>query len=87
MKNSSKALIAAGMMAGGAIGVLLAPGKGSESRKRLGKRIEKISRLMNGECSKEQLEMVRGKLEQHKARLEHHLERINVKIAEREIKS
>ena len=84
MKNSSKALVAAGLMAGGAIGILFAPGKGSESRKRLEKRIKKFSGLMNGECSKERLEMVRGKLEQHKARLEHHLERINAKIAAKE---
>ena len=84
MKNSSKTLIAAGLMAGGAIGILFAPGKGSESRKRLKKRVEKFSRLMNGECSKEQLEKVKGKLEQHKARLDEYLQRINTKIAARE---
>ena len=84
MKNSSKALIAAGLMAGGAIGILFAPGKGSESRKRLEKRIGKFSRVMNGECSKEKLEKVRGKLEQHKARLDEYLKRINARIAARE---
>jgi gas vesicle protein len=84
MKNSSKTLITAGLMAGGAIGILFAPGKGSESRKRLEKRIGKFARLMNGECSKEKLEKVRGKLEQHKARVDEYLQRINAKIADRE---
>jgi gas vesicle protein len=84
MKNSSKTLLAAGLMAGGAIGILFAPGKGSESRKRLEKRIGKFSRLMDGKCSKEKLEMVRGKLEQHKARLDESLQRINARIAARE---
>jgi gas vesicle protein len=81
MKNSSKLLALASISTGVALGVLFAPGKGSETRKKLNKRLEKLSASMNGECSKEKLVMVKQKLEEHKQRVEKHLQKINSKIA------
>ncbi len=80
MKNSSKLLALASISTGVALGVMFAPAKGSETRKKLDKRLRKLSTSMNGECSKEKLITIRQKLEEHKHRLEKHLEKINLKI-------
>ena len=86
MKNSSRILIAtaAGVAIGGTLGVLLAPGKGSESRKMINKKFARFSGLLNGECSKEKLEMVKQKMEKHRERLDKHLQRINARIQKAE---
>lgn len=89
MKKSSKILttVAASMAIGGALGLLYAPAKGSETRAKLDKKLKKLDRDFNGNCSKDQLEFVKGKLEQHKQRVEKHLQKINAKIAEKETSS
>ena len=89
MKKSSKVLatVAAGMAIGGALGLLYAPEKGSETRAKLDKKLKKLTRNFDGNCNKEQLEFVKGKLEQHKQRLEKHLQKINARIAEKEANS
>jgi len=84
MKKSTKLLAAASLAAGSALGVLFAPGKGSETRKKLNKKLKKLSSSMNGEYGVEKLIMVRDKLEKHKQRVEKHLEKINSRIAEYE---
>lgn len=87
MKKSTKILatVAAGMAIGGTLGLLYAPDKGSETRAKLDRKLKKLNRDFNGGCSKEQLEFVKGKLEQHKQRLEKHLLKINERIAEKEV--
>jgi len=84
MKKSSKLLVAAGLAAGGALGALLAPDKGSETRKKLNKEVRRLARLMNGKCKEEKLKIAKEKLEEHKERVEMHIQRINEKIAEYE---
>jgi gas vesicle protein len=66
------------------LGLLYAPEKGSETRAKLDKKLKKFTREFDGNCSKEQLEFVKGKLEQHKQRLERHLQKINSRLAEKE---
>jgi hypothetical protein len=87
MKNSTKVLtaLAAGMAAGGAMGVLFAPGRGSDSRKKFDEKVKEFSKVLNGECSREQLKMVKAKLEQHRERLEKHIEKINSRLEPQEI--
>lgn len=82
MKKSSKILIAAGLAAGGALGALFAPDKGSETRKKLNKQVRRLARSMNGKCAEEKLIIAREKLEEHKERVERHIQKINTKIAE-----
>jgi gas vesicle protein len=84
MKKSTKLLAAASLAAGSALGVLFAPDKGSVTRKKLNKKIKKLSDSMGEECRIERLIMVRDKLEKHKQQLESHLEKINMRIAEYE---
>jgi len=85
MKKSSKLLIAAGMAAGGALGTLFAPEKGSETRKKLKKQVRRFASSLNGKCEEEKLKMIREKLEEHKKRVEKHIEKINLKLAEYEV--
>ena len=85
MKTSSKVLAATAIATGSALGILFAPAKGSESRKKLNKQLGKLARLLNGECSKEKLLMAKGKLEQHKLRIEQHLQKINTKLAAQDV--
>lgn len=89
MKKPSKELItiAAGMALGGTLGVLFAPEKGYEMRKKLEAQARKLSKSFDGKCSREQLETVKEKMEQHKLRLERHLQKINAKLSEYETKA
>jgi len=81
MKKSSKLLAA--MAAGSVLGVLFAPAKGSDTRKKIDDQAKKLKKLLRGRgSSKEQLTMVKEKLEKHKERLEKHLQKINSRIAE-----
>ncbi len=89
MKKPSKELItiATGMALGGTLGVLFAPEKGYEMRKKLETQARKLAKSFDGNCSREQLEMVKEKMEQHKVRLEKHLQKINSKLSEFETKA
>ena len=53
MKTTTKALALASMAAGAAMGVLFAPGKGSETRKKLDAQLEKLKYSLNGKIRKE----------------------------------
>ena len=86
MKNSSKLLAA--IAAGSVLGVLFAPAKGSETRKKIDTQARKLKKLLRGrECSKAQLTMVKEKLEKHKERLEKHLQKINSRLVEYDTKT
>jgi gas vesicle protein len=85
MKKSTKLLAATSILAGGALGVLFAPDKGFETRKKLNRKLEKLSSI-GGSCRKEKLIIVREKLEEHRQRLNRHLEKINSLIADYETK-
>jgi gas vesicle protein len=89
MKNSSKIAIAAaaGVAIGSSLGILLAPEKGVETRKKLEKKLGKVRNSLNGDWSKEKLMIASQKLEQHKKRVEMHLQRINAKLEKAEAKN
>lgn len=70
-------VIAAGIAAGAAIRTLFTSHKGKNAR--LHRRDSWI-----GKCSKEKLEIVKGKLEMHKIRLERAIEKINARLGELE---
>ena len=69
MKNSTKLLAAGSMLAGGLIGILLSPGKGSDNRRKLRKQLRKAAALLNGNCSREKLLIVNKHLHDIDARL------------------
>ena len=77
MKKSSNQLmaIAAGVAVLATIRILFASNNGEKGDK-------KGRRLWFRKCSKEKLQMVKGKLEFHKSRLERHIQKINSRIAE-----
>jgi gas vesicle protein len=89
MKDSSKTLLAAaaGVAVGSTLGLLLAPEKGSETRKKMDKKFREFANSLSGECSKERLEMAKQKLETHKERVEMHLRRINERLQKSEAKA
>lgn len=72
MKNTSKILIAlgSGLAIGGMLGVLFAPDKGTETRKKISESGKKLSENVKGELRKERDEMerrfnkVNGKVEE-----------------------
>lgn len=75
MKNLSKIIIAAsaGLMAGGALGLLFAPEKGEKTRKNISKKSKKLFRKINEQMSKE-------KLTELKKEFEGQLDKINERI-------
>jgi len=82
MKKSTKLLAAASMAAGGALGILLAPEKGSETRKKLNKQLRRLKSLSNNQCKLDKLVVVKDKLERHKERVEKHIQKIAAMIRE-----
>ncbi len=72
MKNTQKILIAlgAGLAIGGVLGVLYAPDKGSETRRKISEKRKKLSDKVKGTLKREKEEMqnrfdkVNGKLEE-----------------------
>ena len=72
MKNSSKLLIAlgSGLAIGGILGILFAPDKGSETRRKISEGGKKLSEKVKGKFKKERNEMetrfnkVNGKVEE-----------------------
>ncbi|MEI2738416.1 MAG: YtxH domain-containing protein [Chitinophagaceae bacterium] len=72
MKNTQKILIAlgAGLAIGGVLGVLYAPDKGSETRRKISEKGRKLSDKVKGTLKREKEEMqnrfdkVNGKLEE-----------------------
>jgi len=81
MKKSTKLLTATSIAAGGILGILFAPGKGSDSRKKFGRQLRKLTAVLNGDCSKGKLLLAKEKLEKHKSNIERHLKNIEDRLA------
>lgn len=77
MKNSTKILAAAaiGVVAGSVLGLLFAPDKGNETRKKITKESEKMLKIIKGGFSKE-------KIAKLKEKLENKLKKVNTKMDE-----
>ena len=77
MKNSTKILAAAaiGVVAGGVLGLLFAPGKGNETRKKIGRQSEKMMNAVKGEFNRE-------KITKLKEKLENKLQKVNARMEE-----
>jgi gas vesicle protein len=71
MKNSTKILaaVALGLVAGGALGMLFAPDKGEETRKKVAKKGKDMMNTINKEFSIEKMERMKEKLERKLADL------------------
>ena len=67
MKNLSKVLatLAIGAVAGGILGLLFAPDKGTATRKKLASKGKKALKKINEQTSKEGLTIAKEKLEKH----------------------
>lgn len=65
MKNSSKLIAAAslGLIAGGTLGLLLAPEKGNDTRKIISKKAKGLLKVVNKNLRSEQLNRAKEKLE------------------------
>jgi gas vesicle protein len=77
MKNSTKILAAAavGIAAGGLLGLLFAPDKGVETRKKFAKKGGNILKKIKGDLNK-------AKMSKLKEKLEAQLQKVNAKIEE-----
>jgi len=77
MKNSSKQLmvVAASVAAGAAIKFLFTSRQQKRPYKYQGE-------SWMGKCSKEKLEMIKGRIEMHKSRLENQLQKINTRLGQ-----
>jgi gas vesicle protein len=77
MKNSTKILAAAavGIAAGGLLGLLFAPDKGAETRKKFTKKGGTILNKIKGEFNKEKMARLKEKLEAR-------LQKVNAKMEE-----
>jgi len=86
MDKSTRIMIAgaAGLAAGAMLGVLLAPEKGADSRKKMARGLRKLNKILHGEVSKEKLAFVKDKLEKHKERLERHIQKIDARLSRQE---
>lgn len=77
MKNSTKILAAAaiGVVAGGVLGLLFAPDKGDETRKKIAKQSDKMLKTIKAGFGKE-------KMARMKEKLENKLQKLNSKMDE-----
>ena len=77
MKNSTKLLVIAaiGVAAGGVLGLLFAPDKGDETRKKIAKQKDKMMKKIKDGFGKERMARVKQKLETK-------LQKVNAKIEE-----
>jgi gas vesicle protein len=80
MKNSTKMLAAAGLLAGGTLGLLFAPQKGADTRRKIAKDLRRMAVLLEGPCNKNQLMAIKERLERHKQNLDSCLQKINSKL-------
>ncbi|MBS1669513.1 MAG: YtxH domain-containing protein [Bacteroidetes bacterium] len=85
MKKSSK--LFATIAVGSALGMLFAPAKGSDTRKKIEDQAKRLKKLIKkGRCTQEQLSLLKEKIQKQKEGLEKHLEKINSMLAEYETK-
>lgn len=77
MKNSTKILAAAaiGVVAGGVLGLLFAPDKGDETRKKIAKQSDKMLKRVKEGFGRERIAKIKNKLENK-------LQKINAKMEE-----
>jgi gas vesicle protein len=77
MKNSTKILAAAamGVIAGSVVGLLFAPDKGDETRKKIAKQSDKMLKQIKDGFGKERIAKLKGKLENK-------LQKVNAKLEE-----
>lgn len=82
MKTSVKALIGLGAITGGTLALLIAPEKGSITRKKLARSLRKIADGLNGHCSEEEkLRAAKALLSKQKEIIESRLTKIDQKLA------
>ena len=79
MKNSSKVLtaLAAGVAAGGVLGVLFAPDKGKVTREKISSNGKKLFKTIQKRTKKEGLNIAKEKLEKHLQKVNGKLQQIS----------